>query len=37
MLFLHLYIETGALVQLDAADTDESTKLNQTLLMKKST
>ena len=37
MKFLHLYIELGKLIKLNAANTDISALLDQTLMMKKST
>ena len=32
---MHFYVESGKLVKLNTADIDKSTKLDQTLLMKK--
>ena len=37
MLFTHLYIESGKIIELNATDTDKSTILDQTLLIKRST
>ena len=37
MLFTHLYVESGKLMKPNAVGIDKNTKLDQTLLMKKST